>query len=245
MIDDNVAALANRKARRIARKRNFDRIGYTGAAATLAAQVQAAENAEGSVIAHSLAEALSQRTRLQVRQDVHVPLSRETLILAAAANGTDPNAELRCLDNGTRSQVDVLTYDPWYQEVTCYEVKRGSAPIGANHRRLRELEHLALRITGGSFVEQLIGEPVVELSTRVISFYGRTGFDSEVTVTGGELDRYFGVPVCSEISTHVAFFRYQLDRLIPGLTGAVYPPLTVHATGSQAAETAEVLTAAP
>ena len=230
MLDEDVVAQLDRKAQRVAQTRTSGRIGYTDAAATLARQVQAAENAEGALIAHSIAAALAQRTRLDVMQDVTVPLSREALILAAAANGADPSSELRNIDNGTRTQVDLLTYDPWFKEVVFYEIKRGAAPIGANHRRLRRLEHVALGITGAAYVEDVLGEPVVEVATRVISYYGRTGFDDATTVTAPELDACFGVAVRSEVEAHLACFRYKLDCLIPGLTGAVYPPLAIYAT---------------
>lgn len=230
MLDENVVALANRKARRIAAKRVPNRIGYTDAAATLAWQVQASENAEGAVIAESVAAALEQRSRLEVTQNVRVPLSRETMILAAAANGGEPGNVLRSVDNGARTQVDLLTYDPWYREAVFYEIKRGTAAIGANHRRLRRLEHVALGIAGGAFVEDLLDVPVLDVSTRVISFYGLTGFDSATTITADELDAYFGLAVRSEVDAHLAYFRFRLDCLIPGLTGAVYPPMSIRAT---------------
>ena len=244
MLDQNVVALANRKARRIAGKKAPRRIGYTDAAATLAGQLQAAENAEGAVIAESVAAALTQRTRLHVSQNVIVPISRETLILAAAANGGEPESQLRNVNNGTRCQVDLLTYDPWFREVNFFEVKRGTAPIGANHRRVRLLEHVALAITGAAFVEESLGEPVHDVSTRVISYYGRSGFDSAITITAAELDTVFGTTVRAEVDAHLAFFRYRLDCRIPGLTGSVYPPLAVHATQPRPADPGEPAAAA-
>lgn len=217
MLEPDLAARAQRGAHRVSQLTEPTDPGYCGSEALTGRRLMSAQRREGGLISAALATAMAASDRYEVAQNVHVPISA-TVRIVAAANADDTPAEMRC-SPGRGIRVDVMVLDTVTGIVYPLEVKRGVEQIGADHRRQIMSNLAALRIVGRDVAQQRFGRHVGAVRPFVISYYGATGIDAALTLTAADIDGFFGVDLTPVIDAHLDHFRYQLEALIPGITG--------------------------
>lgn len=218
MLEPDLAARAQRGAHRVSQLTEPTDPGYRGSDALTGRRLMSAQRREGSLISAALATAMAASDRYEVAQNVHVPVSATVRIVAAASADDTTPAEMRC-SPGRGIRVDVMVLDTVTDIVYPLEVKRGVEHIGADHRRQIMSNLAALRIVGRDVAQQRFGRRVGAVRPFVISYYGATGIDAALTLTAADIDGFFGVDLTPVIDAHLDHFRYQLEALIPGITG--------------------------
>lgn len=218
MLDPKITARAKHSAAAVAGITEPADPGYRGPLAVAARQVMAAQRREGTLICDAIAAAFAASNRYLVLRNVHVPIGRAVRTMAAAGF-TGPATEMRRCREGRGIRVDILVFDTWRCEVVFLEVKRGVTAIGGDHRARLEQNWAALDLIGKDVAEHHFARPVQTTRVLVASYYGNTGFSSARTLTRESLDAHFDLPISESVDVHLRYFRFLLDRQVPGLTG--------------------------
>jgi hypothetical protein len=218
MLDPRITARAKRSALAIASITEPADPGYRGWLAVAARQVMAAQRREGTLICDAIASPFAASERYLVLRNVHVPIDRAVRTVAAAGFTDAPSRMRRCR-HGRGIRLDLVVFDTWTGAVVFLEVKRGVTAIGSDHRaRLRD-NWAALELIGKDVAEHHFARAVTTTRILVASYYGNTGFGAERTLTRDNLDAYFDVPISESVDVHLSYFRFLVDRYVPGLTG--------------------------
>lgn len=228
-----IARWARTRAERIARTEPDFEKPYSGPLGLLGTMVRAAENVEGHLIVRVIAAELARNPALNVETNVHVPISRDARILAAA-NPARPSSELQAAPTGRGTKVDLMVNGPDPDEATFLEGKRGLDRIGADHRRELLSRGRCLEMIGCDAATRVFEHPIRRVRFTVFSYYNATGMPPEITLPGKDLDEQFAWPLVEPIEAHLTYFRHELDRLVPGLAGKLHDPLTALADGTLA-----------
>ncbi len=111
---------------------------------------------------------------------------------------------------------DLLVYCPRRKRATLIEVKRGNGLT-----ELRKIKPITLALKAGSLQLRghfkAMGLTARQVDARLIDYYGRSGFDDEVRITGDEVDRYFGAPIRTLVERVLAEMRKRVFAALPGL----------------------------
>lgn len=218
MLDPRITARAQRSALAVAGSTEAADPGYKGWLAVAARQVMAAQRREGTLICDAVAAAFAASDRYLVLRNVHVPIDRAVRTVAAAGFIGTPTQLRRCRQ-GRGLRVDIVVLDTWTGEVVFLEVKRGVTAIGSDHRARLEDNWAALELIGKDVAEYQFGRPVSTTRILVASYYGNTGFADDRTLTRDTINAYFDLPISGSVDIHLRYFRFLVDRHVPGLTG--------------------------
>ena len=218
MLEPGLAHRAERAAREIAQMNEAADPGYAGPHALTGRRIMAAQRREGGLISATLAAAFDASERYWALANVHVPMTRTVRMLATGPfDGERQEMARSPAGNGVR--VDIVVFDPLHRTVYFLEVKRGVQPIGADHMRQLETTLRALDLVGRATAEHRLGAPVRDVQPLVVSYYGATGAPASRTLPGADMDAFFGLDLQDWVEAHLRYFRFQLERLVPGLTG--------------------------
>ena len=218
MLDPRITTRAQRSALAVARITEPADPGYRGRLAVAARQVMAAQRREGTLICDAIAAAFAASDRYLVLRNVHVRIDRAVRTVAAAGFTGTPTQMRRCRP-GRGMRVDIVVLDTWTGEVVFLEVKRGMTAIGSDHGARLEDNWAALDLIGKDVAEHKFGRPVSTTRILVASYYGNTGFGEDRTLTRDTMDAYFDLPISGSVDIHLRYFRFLVDRHVPGLTG--------------------------
>jgi len=185
-------------------------------AGRVTAMVRAVQGAEGAFIARILPTALAQAPHLTVVQQPVVALPERALALA---DQPLPDVHMEYTGDGRRRRLDQLVLNHDVGSIEFTECKRGWRAIGADHRRTRLRDDRALRLIALSYAWHQFRMLPTHGTTRIVSYYGRTGLPEGITIRAHELDEHYNVNVHAVIEEHLRYFRQALDQAIPGLTG--------------------------
>lgn len=228
MLDPELACRAERAARGIAALTEPADPGYAGPLALAGRRIMSAQRREGTMLSAILAAAFNASERYWVLPGVHVPISGAARMLAAAPFDAWPQ-EMDRTPAGPGVRVDLLVFDTTTGCAYFIELKRGVQPIGADHRRQLACSLRALELVGRATAEHHLGCRVRAIRPLVLSYYGATGTPWHRTLTGGDMDRFFELDLSAWVESHLRFFRFQVERPVPGLTG--YTPNALGASG--------------
>jgi len=184
-------------------------------ASLIASTVRVIQAAEGWLIAKTLPETLAIAPHLTVVAQPKVALPERALELA---DTPDTTLNLEYTGEGRVRHVDQLVLDHDTGAIEFTECKRGFKPIGADHRRTRMRDDIALQFIGRSYAWHRFRTVATTAVTRTVSYYGNTGLPDWMTINAYGLDEHYRYPVQAAIEGNLAYFRAALEREIPGLT---------------------------
>jgi hypothetical protein len=176
------------------------------------------------IIQFALREILRTAPHLAVLNVEKVPVAAEADRAAATCDlGTALNTHL-VYDPEARRVVKPDFLVLWLNDVRgqraraghldIVECKRGGGRLCSTALQAMNHNLLALQMQSVSFAAHL-GLGVTSTRAMVISVYGKSGSDSAMTVTGGQLDDYFDYDVTRQLDEVLQFFRDELHRRLP------------------------------
>lgn len=179
----------------------------------LARSVQAFE---GALIARTIPAALQPAEHLHVVAQARLTLPRRAL----EAVEQDQRIALEYTDaTGPTRQVDLVVFHCRTGRLEFLECKRGTKPIGRDHRRARLRDDAALELVGRSYVRKQFRQIATDCHCLTVSYYGNTGLPEDKTIRADDLDEHFDWNVRDTVEEHLSYFRARLDTVFPGVTG--------------------------
>ena len=218
MLDTRITMRADRSALAVARITKPVDPGYRSDFAVIGHQIMSAQRREGTLLCDAIQAAFQYSARYIVVRNVHIPISHAVRTVAAAGFA-EPRTEMRRCPGGRGMRVDLVVLDTWTDFSYFLELKRGVNGIGADHRARLEDNWRALELIARDVAAHLFQRPVTEVITYVISYYGKTNFRGNQTLTRDTLDAFFDLPIRESVDAHLDYFRFRLDTHVPGLTG--------------------------
>lgn len=209
-IDQKVAAIARMNGSRDPALSDW--------ASRIVSSARAVQGFEGQLIAWTIPAILSRAPHLTVVGQSGVYLPERALM--RADHREQPPIHMQYTGEGRLRRLDQMVFHHLTGTLEFDECKRGLQPIGADHKRTRLRDDRALRMVGLSYAQERFRMVAATCTTRVISYYGRTGLPEDMTLRAGELDQHFGWPVRAAVEEHLRYFRARLDAVMPGLTDA-------------------------
>jgi hypothetical protein len=174
----------------------------------------------GAQIQSTLADALAASGRYVVFTDLTLPFTKAAQGLLDARN-SETNLmpiKLRADSEADRMlSLDLAVVDPEAGWAGVYEVKRGNGATESKKRAPTERTLLGARLVAASYLQQLGYEGIDKVTSAVIDYYGCSGFRKELTLSRGQLDDHFGVPVVATIEAMTAALRDALHAELPTL----------------------------
>lgn len=184
----------------------------------LVSAVNAAVKRSGPLIEKALVAAL-ERAGYVVLRHVAMPVSEAARNLVAFNEMRDLRGVSVAADapaEGSAIVYDLLVYCPKTRRAWLIEVKRGN---GATE--LRKIRPITEALNAGSLQIKAhlkaLGYRVRSVDAKLVDYYGHSGFDDQVRITGADLDRTFQAPVRGLIEAVLAEMRARLFAALPAL----------------------------
>ena len=184
----------------------------------LISAVNATVKRSGPLIERSLVAPLEQ-AGLVVMRHVAMPVTDAAKNLVAynqmrALRGVSVTEDAPA--SGPMIVYDLLVYCPKTRRATLIEVKRGN---GATE--LRKIKPITAALKAGSLQVRShlkkLGIKARHVDAKLVDYYGHSGFDDDIRITGSQLDRYFGAPVQGVIEAVLGEVRNRLFGVMPQL----------------------------
>lgn len=170
----------------------------------------------GPELAFLLADSLAEVDGMDVFVEPDVGVTQEALDLAETGD-IDACRHARCtpLDGIVRYvRLDVIVLDHRTGRVCALEVKRGTGNVDAGKRRSTIKDGLAALAMMRDFATRH-GLADATPDFRVVSIYGRSGFQAGLSVNGDALDLYLDAQVSGEIWRLERALRNEIERRGP------------------------------
>ena len=172
----------------------------------------------GSLVQHLFASILAETPGYEVFKRQDVAISADADRLATRHN------IMACLETdlpyepiGHRSvRPDVVAFNTLTGTLQFIEVKRGVAKLSSATIRSETRDLLCLQMLGRGWARANHLD-VQRTEALAVSFYGRSGLPSALTVLGANLDEHFGLHVTEQMEASLAFARDELERRLPDL----------------------------
>jgi hypothetical protein len=184
----------------------------------LVSVINCAVKRSGPLIEQALNTAL-ERAGFVVLRQVALPVSaaaknlvtfNEMRNLRGVSVTTDAPAE------GPTIVYDLLVYCPKSRRAVLIEVKRGNGMT-----ELRKVKPITAALQAGSLQIRnhlkRLGIKASQVDAKLVDYYGRSGFDDEIRITGNQLDRYFGASIQGLIEAVLREVRRRLFAALPQL----------------------------
>jgi hypothetical protein len=180
--------------------------------------INAAVKRSGPLIEQALDVAL-ERAGFVVFRQVGMPVSRAAKNLVAfndmrSLRGVSVASDAPA--DGPMIVYDLLVYCPKSRRAVLIEVKRGSGKT-----EVRKIKPISAALKAGSLQIKThlrrLGIKAHHVDAKLVDYYGRSGFDDEIRITGAELDRYFGASVQGLIEAVLGEIRRRLFAALPNL----------------------------
>ena len=182
----------------------------------LVSLVNAVIKRSGPLIEKALVTTLEQAGYVVLKQ-VAMPVSMAAQNLVAwnemrALRAISVNADAPA--TGPMIVYDLLVYCPKTRRAMLLEVKRGNGKT-----ELRKIRPITSALQAGSLQVKAymksLGFKVRTVDAKLIDFYGHSGFDDAIRISGDDLDQYFRAPVRLLIDTLLESVRTRLFEALP------------------------------
>jgi hypothetical protein len=109
---------------------------------------------------------------------------------------------------------DLLVYCPKSRRAVLLEVKRGNGMT-----ELRKIKPITAALKAGSLQIRnhlkRLGIKANQVDAKLVDYYGRSGFNDDIRITGSQLDQYFGASVQGLIEAVLGEVRRRLFAALP------------------------------
>lgn len=186
----------------------------------------------GLLIQRVLADILASSGRFEVLTESPIPITAAALDLLASENSEKDLSSIK-LKSDSRVErsvmVDIIVIDETKRWAGVYDVKRGNGETTWKTRKPIENDLRAARLVLQSHLKKL-GHDIDHVDSAVIDYYGSSGFPRNIKISGGELDRHFGVPITDKIDNMTAALRDEVHAGLLQILDPVFRKLTAAQT---------------
>ncbi len=173
---------------------------------------------DGHIIQRAIADALGNVDHLTVWREARFPVTAQADRLADAA-GLESCLETSLPLTGPivrTVRVDACVIDHRTATITCLETKRGNACLDAGKRRQTLRDILCVAMLSRAYAASRSFK-VDTGCARVLAFHGRVSLPPVVSLTGEELDDYFGAPVRDAVVAASDYYSRRIRADLPNL----------------------------
>lgn len=173
---------------------------------------------DGHIIQRAVTDALGDVEHLTVWRETRFPITAQADRLADAA-GLESCLETSLPLTGPivrTVRVDACVIDHRSSTITCLEAKRGNACLDAGKRRQTLRDILCIAMLSKAYAASRSFK-VDTGCARVLAFHGRVSLPPVVSLTGSDLDTYFGAPVRDAVVAASDYYSRRIRAELPNL----------------------------
>ena len=193
----------------------------------------------GPLIERGAANALEGASMI-VQRNVRFPVTRAAL---AIVNGPDyerlANTQIFHDENDIAgfTDLDVVAIDEENGWGGAFQFRRGGGPTPPKKRRADERELRALNLTLASLLRQMGYGEIETGSAALIDYYGQSGFAEDITITKGDIDAFFDVPIVASIDRMTQAMSEALNAELRNLLRPILRTMGEETSKSDASNT--------